>query len=266
MATGFAIGLTSCGGPSATVSTTPASPAASPTASPTVALPPSASPSAAPVAPANPAAPASKAAPIEQATQKPAAAKPSQGVVKRITQGDLKCYVTLVDASGTSHDLGATFEACNNSAALNQTVKLTYRTVAVSDCQSNEPCGKTRQESLISNLEVAGAAARPASPDSQAFGNSAWTIVVSNLNSWSGTNNTGNLTYRGCDSQGQCIDLKGGTMSCRDGMCAMGWSNGDYRYSLKSPMSNPDRPASGATQLTVRQGDKVILKETLAAK
>ncbi len=176
------------------------------------------------------------------------------------------CYVTLVDANGTSHELGATFEACANQAALNQTVKLTYRTVAVNDCRSNEPCGKTRQESLISSLEVAGAAASPATPNSQTFGNSAWTIVVSNLNSWSGVNNTGDLAYRGCDSQGKCIDLKGGKMSCRDGVCAMGWSNGDYRYSLESPMSNPDRPASGSAQLTVRQGDKVILKETLAAK
>lgn len=177
-----------------------------------------------------------------------------------MVMGDLKCYVTLLDMNNVSHELGATFEVCNNQSVLNRSVDLSYQTVSVNDCQSNEPCGKTRQEWLISRMEIA--ATSPA-PDRRTFSNGEWTIVVSNLNSWSGVNNTGNLGYRGCDSKGNCIDLKGGQVTCRDGICAMGWVNGDYRYVLESPIDNPDQPASSAaTKLTVRQGDRVILNQT----
>ena len=173
------------------------------------------------------------------------------------------CYVTLVDSNNVSHELGATFEVCKDQSVLNRSVNLSYQTVAVNDCKSNEPCGKTRQESLISRMELAPGSASPAA-NTQTFSNGEWTIAVSNLNSWSGVNNTGDLGYRGCDSKGNCIDLKGGQMSCKQGMCSMGWSNGDYRYVLVTPMSDPDRPASSAsTQLIVRQGgDRVILNQS----
>ena len=254
MGMGVAITLASCGGTTPSVSSRSANPVVSPAASST------ASPTAA-SQPTQPA-PVSSTTPIE--SQSPAASKPSKGVVKNLVSGDLKCYVTLVDANNVSQELGAIFEVCENKAVLNQSVNLTYRTVSVSDCRSNEPCGKTRQESLISAMEIAGAS--PAAPDSQTFSNGEWTIVVGNLNSWSGVNNTGDLTYRGCDSKGKCIDLKGGKTSCRNGVCTMGWRNGDYTYALESPMDNPDRPSRAGTQLTVRQGDKVILKQTLNSK
>lgn len=77
------------------------------------------------------------------------------GTVKEITQGDIMCYVALTDETGGSHNLGATFEICAESATyLNKKVKLSYIEATVNDCESIEPCGKTRQETLISTLEI----------------------------------------------------------------------------------------------------------------
>lgn len=77
------------------------------------------------------------------------------GTVKEMTQGDIMCYVTLEDETGGSHNLGATFEICAESETyLNKKVKLSYIEATVNDCQSIEPCGKTRQETLISTLEI----------------------------------------------------------------------------------------------------------------
>jgi hypothetical protein len=93
--------------------------------------------------------------------------------------------------------------------------------------------------------------------------NKDWTITIGNTNSWSGVNGTGNLTYRGCDAQNRCLNLTGGRVTCRNGICQIGWRNRDYSYVLEEPMDNPDHPTSpeSATVLTVRKGSKVILRE-----
>ncbi|MBD2166316.1 hypothetical protein H6G04_18130 [Calothrix membranacea FACHB-236] len=84
-----------------------------------------------------------------------AAAQPQIGTIKEMVNGDLKCYVTLVDDKGTEHNLGATFEMCEKPETfLNKKVSLTYKIESVSDCQSAEPCGKSKKESLISQMEI----------------------------------------------------------------------------------------------------------------
>lgn len=88
-------------------------------------------------------------------TQAFAPRQPKIGTVKEIVNGDLKCYVTLVDEKGTTHNLGATFEVCEKpETLLNKKVSLDYRIESVSDCQSSEPCGKSKKESLISKMEI----------------------------------------------------------------------------------------------------------------
>lgn len=88
-------------------------------------------------------------------TQTSATGQPKIGTVKEIVNGDLKCYVTLVDEKGTKHNLGATFEVCEKpETLLNKKVSLDYKIESVSDCQSAEPCGKTKKESLISKMEI----------------------------------------------------------------------------------------------------------------
>lgn len=80
---------------------------------------------------------------------------PTLGTVKKITNGDLLCYVSIVDDKGKQHELGADFGICGQEKAyLNKRVRLTYGVANVSDCQSAEPCGKTRQEQVIQKMEL----------------------------------------------------------------------------------------------------------------
>jgi hypothetical protein len=197
-------------------------------------------------------------------TKQNSASQPRVGTVTNMVNGDLMCYVTLVDENQVKHEVGADFEICaNQDKFLNQKVRVSYQIASINDCQSAEPCGKTRQESIITKMEILGQSSTEKSGESQALTNGKWTITIGNTDSWSGVNGTGNLTYRGCDSKGNCINLTGGRVTCRDGICTMGWRNGNYLYTVEQPMDNPDRPSApgSGTVLTVRQGSKVILRE-----
>ena len=90
--------------------------------------------------------------------------------------------------------------------------------------------------------------------------NGKWTITTGQHETWDGVNNTGDLTYYGCDSQGNCLSLTGGKVVCRDGVCKTFWKNGDYTYTMESPIT--DRDNTGSTVLVVIKNAKVILKET----
>ncbi|AFY42747.1 hypothetical protein [Nostoc sp. PCC 7107] len=80
---------------------------------------------------------------------------PSIGTVKELVNGDLLCYATLTDEQGIEHQVGASFEICAESAKfLNKKVRASYTIESVSDCQSAEPCGKSKKESIITKMEV----------------------------------------------------------------------------------------------------------------
>ena len=83
--------------------------------------------------------------------------QPEVATVESIVSGDLMCYVTLVDENGIRHqDVGATFEICENQETfLNKKVNLAYEEIPVNDCQSAEPCGKTRLQTLIIQMTLA---------------------------------------------------------------------------------------------------------------
>lgn len=85
-----------------------------------------------------------------------AAAKlPRNGTVLKMTNGDIMCYVELRDVFGKEHTIGADFELCNKPKKyLNRRVRITYARVKVNDCQSAEPCGKTRWETLAVLLKL----------------------------------------------------------------------------------------------------------------
>ncbi len=83
-----------------------------------------------------------------------AQAYPSSGKVLKLTNGDLMCYVDLIDLRGKKHTIGATFEICEQSKFLNQQVQLTYKPTKVNDCQSAEPCGKTKIENAIVKMKL----------------------------------------------------------------------------------------------------------------
>jgi hypothetical protein len=203
------------------------------------------------------------ASPVSQTNQ--ASDRPTIGTVEELQNGDLACYITLVDDNNVKHEgLPASFDFCaEEKTYLHQRVRPTYEQGNLADCQSNEPCGKTRRAWIITKLEVLNAST-PATTDSETYTNGEWTITISNLKSWSGVNGTGNLNYRGCDSRGKCLSLRNGKLTSRNGMNSMGWRNGEYFYIVEMPISSPDNPTplGTGTQLTVLKGDKVILHET----
>jgi hypothetical protein len=78
---------------------------------------------------------------------------PLRGKVLQLTNGDLMCYVEI-DTRGKKYHLGADFEICNQTKFLNKQVQITYKYRKVNDCQSNEPCGKTRIKNLIVKMKL----------------------------------------------------------------------------------------------------------------
>jgi hypothetical protein len=79
---------------------------------------------------------------------------PTSGKVLKLTNGDLMCYVDLMDVRGRKHTLGADFEVCQQSKFLNKRVQLTYKKIKVSDCQSAEPCGKSKLKNAIVKMKL----------------------------------------------------------------------------------------------------------------
>ncbi|MBW4630954.1 MAG: hypothetical protein KME30_03340 [Iphinoe sp. HA4291-MV1] len=83
-------------------------------------------------------------------------ARPTIATVKSMVNGDIMCYVNLVDDKGKQYNsVGASFETCaNKKRFLNKKVQLSYNQVSVNDCQSAEPCGKSRLETLITKMQI----------------------------------------------------------------------------------------------------------------
>lgn len=204
---------------------------------------------------------------LDKNTKSGTSRKPKEGTVTKLVNGDLMCYVTLVDKKGIEHNVGATFEMCaDEKKVLNKKVNAVYEIQSVSDCQSAEPCGKTRKESIITKMEVVNAGVEEKSPSSnsqsgksQTLSNDKWTITLSNTDSWNGVNGTGDVSYQGCDTNGKCLQLTGGKVSCRDGKCVTGWKNGDYVYILEQPITEDGNSTS---TLIVRKDNTEILKTT----
>ena len=204
---------------------------------------------------------------LDKNTKKGGSKQPKVGTVTKLVNGDLMCYVTLVDKKGIEYNVGASFDICaDEKKVLNKKVRAVYQIQSVSDCQSAEPCGKTRKESIITKMEVVNAGVEEKSPSSnsqsgksQTLSNDKWTITLSNTDSWNGVNGTGNVNYQGCDTNGKCLKLRGGKVSCRDGKCVTGWKNGDYVYILEQPITEDGNSTS---TLRVRKDNTEILKAT----
>lgn len=78
---------------------------------------------------------------------------PRTGRVLKMTNGDLMCYLELRDRRGQVHSLGADFDICaQEQKFLGKRVRLTYKKMRVNDCESAEPCGKTKVMNLVSRL------------------------------------------------------------------------------------------------------------------
>ena len=84
------------------------------------------------------------------------AKRPSIAKVTAMTNGDISCYVDLVDQKGKKYvQVPATFEICaKEKTFLNKKVSLTYNKGSVMDCQSAEPCGKSKIIILITKMKI----------------------------------------------------------------------------------------------------------------
>lgn len=189
-------------------------------------------------------------------TKKGANQQPKEGTVKKIVSGDLMCYVTLVDNKGIQHNVGASFEICDEKKFLNKKVRVTYTVESVNDCQSAEPCGKTRKQLIITKMEVVNESLKK---DSYTLSNGKWKITISDRNSWNGVNGTGNVSYKGCDPNGKCVSLTGGKIVCRHGICRTVWKNANYTYILEQPITEN---SNADCNLTVRKDRTEILRVT----
>jgi hypothetical protein len=85
-----------------------------------------------------------------------AAALPRTGKILKMTNGDLMCYLEVKDPQGKIHNVGAGFEICQKTKFLNRRVRFTYKKVAINDCESADPCGKTRMETIVVRLQPLG--------------------------------------------------------------------------------------------------------------
>lgn len=61
------------------------------------------------------------------------------------------CYITIDTEKGRFRELGASFELCNQEW-VGQKVTASVKPTKVNDCQSAEPCGKTKDIFLITDL------------------------------------------------------------------------------------------------------------------
>ncbi len=83
-------------------------------------------------------------------------AKKAVYTVINVEAGDLKCYLTLKDMNNKEVYKNATFEICEmKDKVLNKKIIISqYKTVNVNDCESNEPCGKTKKEKLVAGINL----------------------------------------------------------------------------------------------------------------
>lgn len=164
---------------------------------------------------------------------------PQVATIEDTQMGDLMCYVTVTDLEGDTSTIGANFKLCNDSDQLiGRTLGLGYTETPVADCESSEPCGRTRQELLLSDVINLGESWSILSD-----GN--WRVMVGKIETWDGVNNTGDLTYYGCDDENNCLALEGGVVSCRRGVCGYSWDHGDYLYSIATPIvEDGDAPST----------------------
>ncbi len=83
------------------------------------------------------------------------------------------------------------------------------------------------------------------------------TVSVSNQQSWTGRNGTGNLGYYGCRDC-NCIHLTGGKITCRDGVCETVWQNNNATYILSSPITTENDYGKTDSTLTVYVDSKIV--------
>jgi|GEM_PF-2192776 len=82
--------------------------------------------------------------------------KVTQYTVSSINRGDIMCYVVLSSYPMTDTQHGAIFDFCDqrNKYIGKKVIIEETKIINVNDCESIEPCGKTKKVKLITKLKV----------------------------------------------------------------------------------------------------------------
>lgn len=177
---------------------------------------------------------------------------PTIGVFNSARLGDLLCYVTVTSREGKTSEVGASADLCDRSPSLtNQTLRFIYDDAVMPQehCNNTGLCGANNRQTVISDVVMLG-------ENWQVLSNGTWTVTVGQAETWDGRNNTGNLTYYGCNDQNDCLALTEGKITCRDGVCHIGWQQDDYFYILSTPIVED---GGAGTTLRVHQGGDDLL-------
>lgn len=75
---------------------------------------------------------------------------PQTGTLLEVQQGDLSCYFIL---KGEQKPLYASFDLCTQEL-VGRRVRLHYAPASINDCESIEPCGKTRKVQMVMRIEA----------------------------------------------------------------------------------------------------------------
>jgi hypothetical protein len=81
---------------------------------------------------------------------------PEIATIEEMTNGDLACYVNLVDNKGKKYEgIFADFSICEQEKKfLNKKVKIVYGKAKFNDCESVESCGKTKVHTAILKMHL----------------------------------------------------------------------------------------------------------------
>jgi hypothetical protein len=87
--------------------------------------------------------------------------KRAYGTITGMQAGDIACYLSLKDDSGTAFKEMADFDVCEKRALLNKRVALKYevRRVQSPECQGDESCKKSVSVALVTDARPVAAAA-----------------------------------------------------------------------------------------------------------
>ena len=76
-------------------------------------------------------------------------------IIKSVVQGDLACYVELLNvATQEAEHYDSAFEWCERPSLVGQNIIATFHTITVTDCESIEPCGKSRETMSLKTVQV----------------------------------------------------------------------------------------------------------------
>jgi hypothetical protein len=170
---------------------------------------------------------------------------PAIGTIISMEQGDVGCYPDLHSAlTGEYFSPIGSFELCHTEfftedELVGLTSRFDYRVDWWPNCGCECECETGMYRWYLHDAIVLGDAWLMVE-------NTEWSVSVGHLENWDGTNDTGDLTYVGCDisqaenPEGSCLALTGGTKTCTDHTCVTTWTDDDHVYSLSSPISEDE--------------------------